>query len=412
MTGEAPGREGASSTDPPLRGVKVMSFADLYPGASACSVLHDLGAEVVQIERTEGSFARSVPGFHAGMHRGSQSVQLNLKDPRCVQACLSASRDYDIVIEGFRPGVMSRLGLGPAAFAAVNPMLTYVSVTGFGQVGEMVDRPGHDLTYQAVAGTLSAELAHGSPEPIPTSSLADQVSGLFAVVAALSGLVATAGGATGGHVDVPIVDSLVSLRAAELSSGLNAAGQGHVGRDPGYGVYRTRDGRRLALGVAYEDPFWDELAQIAGIPFEGVRHAERVKAFPEIAAAVAESVGALSLEVWLDRLAASDVPHAAVNEGAGVLNDPHLLGRGLLHEVGDGSGDRYVRQPLVIDGSAFGPRSTSTPAGSATRGFLADAGLAGDEIDALVADGAAVDGENDPGVQAEPGTDRRSARAW
>ena len=140
---------------PPLDGIRVVSLAEQYPGPYVTALLADLGADVIQVERPGGGDpTREFPGFHEALARGKRSAVLDLSDPRGRAAFLTLAAGADVLLEGYRPGAMSRLGLGHEVLREANSALVHVCVSGFGQDGPYRDRPGHDLSYQALAGTL------------------------------------------------------------------------------------------------------------------------------------------------------------------------------------------------------------------------------------------------------------------
>ncbi|HEY1973596.1 MAG TPA: CaiB/BaiF CoA-transferase family protein, partial [Pseudonocardia sp.] len=204
------------TTSRPLAGYRVLSLAEQYPGPFATLLLSDLGADVVQLERPDGGDpARRYPAFHAALNRGKRSIALDLKQAEGLATARALIAHVDVLLEGFRPGVMHRLGLGPATLTATNPGLVYVSGSGFGQSGPYRDRPAHDLSYQAMTGLLDPVTA---PDQLPILSLADLAAGLFAAIAALTGLAGRAGnGGRGGVYDVSMFDTLVSLMTTHLA---------------------------------------------------------------------------------------------------------------------------------------------------------------------------------------------------
>lgn len=370
----------------PLAGYRVLSLAEQYPGPFATLLLSDLGADVVQVERPAGGDpARRYPAFHAALNRGKRSAALDLKDPGGVDAVRTLAARADVLLEGFRPGVMGRLGLDADHLTAENPGLVYVSVSGFGQTGPYRDRPAHDLSYQAMTGLLGPDVT----DALPVLSLADLTSGLFAAIAALTGLAGRAGnGGRGGRYDVSMFDSLVSLMTTHLVPAANGAAPETLGDDPGYGCYPTADGRWLALSIAFEDHFWRALCGVLDLPgyadVDGVRRVERRV---ELRAAVASALGARALADWEPELTAAGVPFGAVRAPRELLDDPHLGARGMLTRVND---EIHLRQPLVIDGRAPGPRSGCPGLGEHTEAVLVEAGLGGDRIRALLESGAAL----------------------
>jgi crotonobetainyl-CoA:carnitine CoA-transferase CaiB-like acyl-CoA transferase len=372
----------------PLAGYRVLSLAEQYPGPFATLLLADLGADVVQVERPGGGDpSRRYPAFHAALNRGKRSAALDLKDPGGVAALRTLAGRADVLLEGFRPGVMGRLGLGADRLTAENPGLVYVSVSGFGQTGPYRDRPAHDLSYQAMTGLLDSAAAMRDAPPV--LSLADLTSGLFAAIAALTGLAGRAGnGGRGGRYDVSMFDSLVSLMTTNLVPAANAAAVETLGQDPGYGCYPTADGRWLALSIAFEDHFWRHLCAVLDLPgYAELDGTQRVERRIELRAAIAAVLGRRTLAEWEPELSAAGVPFGAVRTPEELLGDPHLHARGMLARVND---EIHLRQPLVIDGHAPGPRSGCPALGEHTEAVLTEAGIDRGRIAALLRSGTAA----------------------
>lgn len=378
---------------PPLEGVRLLSLAEQYPGPYATSILADLGADVIQVERPgTGDPTRAFPGFHESLARGKRSVALDLKHPQGHAAFLAMVAAADVLIEGYRPGAMARLGLGYQALNEVNGQLVYVSVSGFGQYGPYRDRPGHDLCYQALAGTLYGQLGvEDLPEPT-TLELGDLSAGLLATQAVLLGLVRRGRDGGGSYIDVSMFDGLVSLLSAHLGPLLNNSGPPGFPNEPGYAVFRTRDDRFLSLGVAHEDHFWRALCSVLGLDGEqDLPAAERLADRQRLRALIAGRLATRTCAEWSRLLADADVPHGEVRALTEVPSDPHVAARELIAAVRGkaGSPRRFVRQPLVVDGRAWGPRAPAPVLGQHTTEVLREAGISDDAITAMLENGAA-----------------------
>lgn len=377
---------------PPLAGVRLLSLAEQYPGPFATAMLADLGADVVLLERPSGGDpTRAFPGFHEALARGKRSVALDLKAPGGRPAFLAMVAGADAVLEGFRPGVMGRLGLGYEALRRVNTQLVYVSVSGFGQDGPYRDRPGHDLSYQALAGTLYGQLAGGTlPEPT-TLELGDLSAGLFTVQAVLLGLVRRARDGQGSYTDISVFDGLVSLLSAHLGPVLNGTGPPGFPHEPGYAVFRTADGQLLSLSVAHEDHFWRRLCAVLGLDGEeDLSSAQRLADRDRLSALLAGRIATRTRAEWDRLLSSADIPHGDVHDLPDLAADPHVAARGLLTTTMDGGQPRqFIRQPLMVDGVGWGPQSGAPALGQHTAEVLSEAGLSNEDIAALLASGAA-----------------------
>lgn len=244
----------------PLAGVRVLDLTRLLPGPMATLHLADLGADVIKIEDT-GAGDYASPAVRALVNRNKRGLRLDLKQAAGVAALLQLCRGADILIEGFRPGVMQRLGLGYDTLAAANPRLVVCSLSGWGQTGPLRDLPGHDLNYTALAGVADqmGGLAH-----LPIGDLLGGT--MTAVMGMLAALFDAQRTGQGRHVDVAIADGVLAHAVLPLAL-LNQNGQvprpGQGALTGGlacYGLYNTADGRQLAVG-ALERKFWDVLCQ-------------------------------------------------------------------------------------------------------------------------------------------------------
>lgn len=374
----------------PLAGVRVLSLAEQYPGPYATLLLGDLGADVVLVERPgQGDPSRQFGPFFESLARGKRSVALDLKDPDGLAALLMLSAQADVLLEGYRPGTLQRLGAGYEQVSQVNPRLVYASISGFGQDGPYRDRPAHDVSYQAVAGHLHDRLPSPGHSPAPGVALGDLSSGLFAVVGVLAGLQQRERTGRGTYVDVSMTDGLVSLLTAHLVPVLNRLGPPAFPYEPGYGVFAAADGQLLALSVAHEDHFWRRLCAACGLDdLVELRSAERLDRHDDLVARIATAVAAQDRFGWAQRLADHDVPHAWVNDLADVPQDPQVQAREMfvtLPAEGDQPARTHVRQPLRFDGDAPAPRSHAPAVGAHTREVLLGAGCPTEVVDRLLA---------------------------
>jgi crotonobetainyl-CoA:carnitine CoA-transferase CaiB-like acyl-CoA transferase len=360
----------------PLAGVKVLCLAHQYPGPFATAQLSDLGADVVVVERPDGGDpTRAMPGFHASLARGKRSLALDLKAPEGKRVLELLIADADVLLEGFRPGTMTRLGFAPERIRDLNDALVYVSISGFGQTGPYRDRAGHDLTYQAEAGMLYESLERATPASPPSIAWADLSAGLFATQAVLTGLFdRERNGGEGVHVDVSMFDCVVTLLSAHVGPVVNDTGPAGFPYEPGYGVFVTSDGRHLAFGVAHEDPFWRELCDLLGLQeHRGLTSTQRFEQSATLQESLRAAVGATDSAVLAEALEARDVPYGWVRTLEELPDLPHVRARALV--VSTEAGGRYVRQPLVLDGVAPGPRAGPPALGGHTVAVLEEAGL-------------------------------------
>jgi crotonobetainyl-CoA:carnitine CoA-transferase CaiB-like acyl-CoA transferase len=356
-------------------------------------VLADLGAEVTLIERPPGGDpSRRTPAFFEALNRNKRSVSLDLKHPDGRAALLRLAADSDVLLEGFRPGTMARLGLGPDALASANPRLVYVSISGFGQDGPYRDIPGHDLSYQAISGMLHREIESDTPA-VPWLAIGNVAGGLFAAVGVLAALRARDASGEGGYVDVSLLDSLVSLMTVNLVPSINRTGPPYVPPEPAYGLFRTADGKLLSLSIAGEDHFWASLCALTGLErYASLTFSERLADRGALDGHLRTALAKRTLAEWSQILGASKVPFSPVLGLDEVANDPQVRSRGMLTEGGSGERRRtFVRQPVRVAGRPAIALLPVPEVGEHTRASLAAAGFTLGEIDALFASGVAFE---------------------
>ncbi|MFD7011943.1 CaiB/BaiF CoA transferase family protein [Rhodococcus jostii] len=379
----------------PLEGLRILSLAHQYPGPYATLLLSDLGAEIVLVERPgAGDPARAFPGFHGALARGKRSVVLDLKVEQGRNLLLALVKKADVVLDGYRPGALDKLGVGPDALTRICPKLVYVSVSGYGLTGPYADRSGHDLTYQAEAGVLYEHVPPAAPPAAPSLALGDLVAGLLAAQAVLIGLFRRERDHDGSKWDVSMFDGLVSLLTAHVGPVLNQEGPPGFPYEPGYGVFRTRDDVHLALGVAHEDHFWRALCDIAGMEEDrGLVSSERFAEHTRLRSALERAIAKRPADEWEDLLKDHDVPFGRVRSLADLAESPHVIARELLmREPGGGVERVYVRQPLGVNGELPGPRTGVPSLGQHTVEVLTEAGIPADIIEAALDLQAAVQG--------------------
>ena len=369
----------------PLSGVKVVELAGIGPAPFACMMLAELGAEVLRIERPGGGLAFGPPELEL-LNRGRRNVALNLKDPAAIDTVLQLVAGADVLIEGFRPGVAERLGLGPDECQAVNPKLVYGRMTGWGQDGPLAQSAGHDIDYLGLSGALHLIGRAGGPPQVPLNLLGDFAGGsLYLVVGVLAAVVEARGSGRGQVVDAAVVDGAAHLTT--MIHGAMAGGSWKPERGtnlldtgaPFYDVYETSDGEFMAVG-AIEPRFYDELIRLLGI--EAPDRSDSAN-WPVLHELLTKTFAQRAQAEWTEIFDGTDACVSPVLRPA--ADHPHLVARGTFVDK-DG-----VRQP------APAPRFSRTPSqlgrppahpGQHTREALADWGVTG--IDALLDSGAAV----------------------
>ncbi len=343
---------GAASPGGPLGGLRVLELAGIGPGPFAAMWLADLGADVLRLERGD-------PDAPAGEHwdltaRSRPSVALDLKNPAGRDLVLKLSERADALIEGFRPGVAERLGVGPDEVLSRNPALVYARMTGYGQDGPWAQRAGHDINYIALSGALWP-LGRSGERPVPPLNLVGDFGGgaMYLVAGLLAAVLHARATGEGQVVDASMVDGSASLMT--LTYALRHAG---VWRDergvnildtgaPFYEVYETADGGLLAVG-AIEAPFYRELVVGLGLDPEALPAQMDRASWPALKRRFAELFAARTTEEWLAHFADRDACVSPVLSPAEAAEHPHNVARGT-----------FVGPPLQ---PAPAPRFSATPA--------------------------------------------------
>jgi crotonobetainyl-CoA:carnitine CoA-transferase CaiB-like acyl-CoA transferase len=300
-------------TTAPLADVRVLDLSIWRPGPYATSLLCALGADVLKVEPPGGDPMRHYAGLFESINAGKRSVVLDLKEPADRDRALELAADADALVEGFRPGVMARLGLDEPAVRTVNPGIVYCSISGYGQRDPRADLPGHDVNYQAWAGALAPE---GGPAVLPPIPAADLASGLAAAFGICASLVGLRPGGEGTYLDVSMTDVMASWTGRTDSSSESTAG----GAVPGYGLFPTADGHQVALGVLNEQHFWSALCTELGLEEAGaLDFAARTARGGELQASVAEAIAGRGRDELVDALAATGVPVSPVLDRKGMV---------------------------------------------------------------------------------------------
>ncbi|MEY2243221.1 CaiB/BaiF CoA transferase family protein [Streptomyces sp. BF23-18] len=337
----------------PLAGVRVVELAGIGPGPFAAMLLADLGADVVRVDRPGGA-GLGVDPAHDITNRNKRSVIIDLKAEDGASRVLDLAERADILIEGYRPGVAERLGVGPEDCRARNPALVYGRMTGWGQEGPLAQRAGHDIAYIALTGTLGMIGDPDRPPAVPANLLGDYAGGsLYLVVGLLAALHHARATGSGQTVDAAIVDGTAHL--STMIHGMMAAGGWQDRRAanlldggcPYYGTYETADGRHMAVGPL-EQRFYDQFVDLLGIPELGPAHKDPAR-WEELRAAVADRFRTRTRDEWTAVFEDTDACVAPVLSLREAPGHPHLAARGTFVDH-DG-----ITQP------APAPRFSATP---------------------------------------------------
>ena len=370
----------------PLQGLKVVEMAGLGPCPLAGQLLADLGAEVVVIDRA------AAPADPTDINRrGKRSVALDLKDGEGLALARRLVARADVLIEGFRPGVMEKLGLGPGDCHADNPGLVFGRMTGWGQDGPLAMSAGHDLNYLSLSGALGAMGREGDVPTPPLNLVADYGGGsMFLLLGVLSALFERARSGQGQVVDAAMVDgvpAMMGLIHQWLAKGdWSGARESNLldGGAPFYRCYETSDGRAISVGPL-EPQFFAELVRLAGLPEAHMADQYDRATWPERRALYAQVFARKSRDEWMEVFEGSDACVAPVLGWDEVEHHPHNAARGTFTRVGDvmqaAPAPRFDRTPPSP------PRPPSAPGGDGDA-VLAELGLDADAIAALRGRGA------------------------
>lgn len=347
-----------------LTGMKVLDLSQYIPGPMASLFLADMGAEVLKIEPPRGDEMRHLgprdgnnkPIFYRTLNAGKSVRRLNLKDPAERNEFLDLVRDADVLIEGFRPGVMQRLGLDYESLSRINPRIVYCSLSGYGTTGVRADDAGHDGNYLALTGVLDR---NGGDDPVFFDPPISDTSGaLFAAIGILGALHGRTTSGRGCYLDIGLADVIMPLQMMQV------AAWGAIGAIPSrrgtylnggaayYQVYRTRDDRHVMLG-AVEPKFWTNFCTASEHPEWIARQAEPLPQ-QTLIGDVANYFRALDLREAEQRFAESDCCLSPVLDLGQALSEPQVHERGLVRRSDDG--DLQALFPARVDGQAPAPR--------------------------------------------------------
>ncbi len=372
----------------PLKGVKVVEIAGIGPGPHACMILADLGADVIRIERPGGQALAG--GTTMLLNRGRPSVALDLKNPAAVRTVLELVAGADVLVEGMRPGVTERLGLGPEDCHAVNPALVYGRMTGWGQHGPLALSAGHDMNYVAITGALFG-LGQDKARPhFPTNLVGDFGGGsTYLVIGILAALLEAKLSGQGQVVDAAIVDGtahLNAMTAAMLASGgytEERAANLLDGGMPYYDIYETSDARHVSVG-ALEPQFYDTLLQLLGIADIAPDRYDPSQA-DALRTLLADTFRQRTQSEWVEVFEGTDACVAGIIPLTEAFEHPHLRARGVFVE------HEGLMQPAPAPRFSRTASSLGLPppeTGEHTRAALEAWGIA--DVAGLLESGAAV----------------------
>ncbi len=376
----------------PLKGFVVIELAGIGPAPFAGMLLADMGATVIRVDRREATdlgLPGRTPKFDI-LARGRKTIAVDLKSAEGIGVVKRLAAKADAMIEGFRPGVIERLGLGPDVLAGVNPRLVIGRMTGFGQSGPMAHMAGHDINYISLAGALHA-IGRKGEAPVPPLNLVGDFGGggMFLAFGVLAAMLEATKSGKGQVVDAAMVDGAAYLMA--MMYGFRSAGQWQDERGvnildtgaPWYDVYETKDGKWLALG-SIEARFYQEMIKGIGLAEQDLPKQHDRKRWPELRGLIGTAIKGKTRDEWAAVFGGTDACVTPVLSLDEVANDPHMAHRKTLATV-DGvtapePAPRFSRTAPVAGGPAH-------PAGADSEAVLAEFGFSKAEVSDLTARG-------------------------
>jgi CoA:oxalate CoA-transferase len=378
----------------PLAGVRVLDFSLLLPGPYATRLLADLGAEVIKVEPPGGDpIVSMLPGLYEFLNRGKQALRVDLKNAAGVELVSELAAGIDVVLEGFRPGVADRLGVGFEAISAIRPGIVYCSLTGYGQFGPRSSHPGHNIGFEAGGGAFATLLAIGQRPPEPYVAVGDLGGAHFAALTIAAHL-ADRDRAESVQLDVAMEEAVAYFAVPRFSRYLNQGEPPELEElgpyAPGAGIFKTADGAFVAL-AAVEDQFWAAFCtafdreDLAAAPYD--RHAGRMAARDELRAVVSDAVGARDAAELFAICKRHGVPADPVRTVEELFADEHLRARGLVGPGENGAAYK-LDYPVLADGVRSHAGSALPDPDDDPDRVLAALGLSPERISALRDSGA------------------------
>ena len=382
-----------------LGGIRILELSRLLPGGLATQMLGDLGADVIKVEQPGiGDYTRAFPpmgkqdsGFFLVGNRNKRSITVDLKSGPGKEIVHRLAKECDVVVEGFRPGVADRLGVGYEALKKINPGIIYCSISGFGQTGPYRDIPGHDMNYLGITGMLQLTSRPGMGPQVPGPLIADIGGGtMMAVFGILAALIARQKTGKGQFVDVSMTDGSMHFMHSHASHYLVAGEEpmGGVHRVAGgsmpYNIYHCADGKYLTLGII-EDHFWQRLRKtlrrddLPEDPFPPREEMERAKTI------LTEIFLSKARDEWVKILWENDLPAGPVNSFAEAFSDPQMMAREMLLHVDHPVEGKIPQIGFPVKFSETPGKITRHPPvlGEHTDEILQSLGYSAEEIDSL-----------------------------
>ncbi|MEM4702221.1 MAG: CaiB/BaiF CoA-transferase family protein, partial [Archaeoglobaceae archaeon] len=309
--------------------VKVLEVAFYYPAPFATRILASLGAEVIKIEPPYGDPARALGEIYAVLNFGKKIIQLDLKTEDGREKFLKMAEKSDVIVEGLRPGTARRLGIDYETISKINPGIIYCSISAFGQKTKFSRFPAHDVNILGLAGILDL---CGKGEPFdPNLQFADFSSSMVAVIAILSALIERERTGVGKRIDVSMLKSAifgVPIHFTSILNGLSFVKA--LTRNPGYGIYKTKDGY-ITIGIVAEEHFWKKLCEVLGMP--KISLADGINNYERIREEIERKMENLTTREAVEKLRLADVPVFEVYKANEIEKLEEILGESLFEEI-------------------------------------------------------------------------------
>ncbi len=384
----------------PLDGIKVLDLSRLVPGPLCSQFLADLGAEVIKIEdHMGGDYCRWFPPtikeqccYFYTLNRNKKSIRLNLRDERGKEIFKGLAKNADVIIEAFRPNVMSKLGLGYEDIKAIKPDIVYCSITGYGQTSPNKDLPGHDVNYLSITGILSTIGTKEGQPVIPTTPFSDVAGSYSAAVSILGALMGKERNGNGQYIDISIADCAAPFQVISMPKyivdGINPKMSNETlsGYFACYDLYLTKDNRYLACGNG-EEKFWEEFCKAIGCDDAFVKdiYADEQRQ-EEMRSEVANIMKSKNHDEWLEIFENYDVCVTLVKNYEEALDDPHIKSRQLWYQVDHPVEGKITQMsfPAKFSDYNVGMRSMPPDLGEHTAEVVKALGYSESDIDALI----------------------------
>jgi len=370
-----------------LDGVKIVDLSIQIPGPYCSMILADLGAEVIKIEQFGiGDFARLLPHLFNGINRNKKSIILELKSLKGKDILYKLAEHADIVLEGFRPGVATRLGVDYATLKGINPKIIYCSITGYGQDGPYRNISGHDINYQGVSGLLSLTEDLKASADLSGLPLADIAGGMFAAISILTALINRAKTGAGEYIDVSMAAGVFSWVGTSLLSALKGVNTSESLYIPHYGIFKTKDDKFITLGIIHEEHFWKNLCSVIELgKMKNLNLMERIARREEVLSALQSAFMTKTREEWISLLHEADVPCGPVLTIEESFSDPQIMHRNMTFET-EHPAEGTIKQrafPAIFSDTRLQKNVPPPLYGQHTDEILRDLGYTKDDIKKL-----------------------------